>query len=218
MALCAACQAAHRARSCAGSTNQVQLPRDFKRVVSCAYASERKCIIFVPWPQYKWAEGRVSASQAPVSTPEQACAISRKPVSEFRMKRIGIERREIFRCAQKDRRGGRFPGVLPQKYLTIQPPIHPVSQRCLRSPTWPGRLRSGALRAGRLDGRIQATYFRDRTLVSCPKNTSPFSRRFIPSRSVAFARRPGQVACALAPCEPGDSAAEFRQLISGTEH
>ena len=56
--------------------------------------------------------------------------------------------------------------VLSQKYLTILPPIHPVSQRCLRSPTWPGRLRSGALRDGRLDGRIQATYFRDRTLVA----------------------------------------------------
>ncbi len=27
-----------------------------------------------------------------------------------------------------------------------------------------------------------------------------------------------QVACARAPCEPGDSAVEFRQLISGTEH
>ena len=54
--------------------------------------------------------------------------------------------------------------------------------------------------------------------VSCPKNTSPFYRRFIPSRSVAFARRPGQVASALAPCEPGDSTAEFRQLIFGTEH
>ena len=56
------------------------------------------------------------------------------------------------------------PGVLSQKYLTILPQIHPVSQRCHRSPTVPGRLRSGALRAGRLCGRILATYFRDRTL------------------------------------------------------
>ena len=32
----------------------------------------------------------------------------------------------------------RYP-VLSQKYLTIRPPIHPVSQRCLRSPTCPGR-------------------------------------------------------------------------------
>ena len=34
-------------------------------------------------------------------------------------------------------------GVLSQKYLTILPPIHPVSQRWPRSPTWP---RSPALR------------------------------------------------------------------------
>ncbi len=54
--------------------------------------------------------------------------------------------------------------------------------------------------------------------VSCHRNTSPFFRRFIPPRGVAIARRPCQVACAPAPCEPGDSAAEFRQLISGTEH
>ncbi len=69
---------------------------------------------------------------------------------------------------------------LPQKYLTILQPIHPVSLRCLRSQTLAGRLRSGALRAGRLDGRIQVTYFRDRTLEPIPPcRRNPMHRKIL---------------------------------------
>ena len=52
----------------------------------------------------------------------------------------------------------------------------------------------------------------------CPGNISPFFRRFIPSRYVAFARRPCAGRLAQAPRQPGDSTAELRQSISGTEH
>ncbi len=55
-------------------------------------------------------------------------------------------------------------------------------------------------------------------LVSRPRNMLPFIRRFIPSRCVAFARRPCPGRLSQAPCQPGDSAAEFRQSIFGTEH
>ena len=57
-----------------------------------------------------------------------------------------------------------------------------------------------------------------RLLLPCPRNMSPFFRRFIPSRCVPFSRRPFAGRLAQAPCEPGDSAAEFRRSISGTEH
>ncbi len=70
--------------------------------------------------------------------------------------------------------------------------------------------------------------------VSYPKITSPFFRlpaqrtalqagSFIPSPDVACAELVevpslADRARSLAPCEPGDSAAEFRRLISVTEH
>ena len=55
-------------------------------------------------------------------------------------------------------------------------------------------------------------------VVSRPGNMLPFIHRFIPSGCVAFARRPCPGRLAQAPCQPGDSSAEFRQSISGPEH
>ena len=67
--------------------------------------------------------------------------------------------------------------VPSQKYVDILPPIHPCSRRGtellefgfvperLRSPYPTDTTRSGALRAGRLGGRILSTYFRDGTLA-----------------------------------------------------
>ena len=55
-------------------------------------------------------------------------------------------------------------------------------------------------------------------LVSRPGNMLPFIHRFIPSGCVALARRPCPGRLAQAPCQPGDSAAEFWQSIFGTEH
>ena len=46
----------------------------------------------------------------------------------------------------------------------------------------------------------------------------PFIRRSIPSGCVALSRRPCPGRLAQTPCHPGDSAAELRQSISGTEH
>ena len=65
------------------------------------------------------------------------------------------------------------PGVLSQKFLTIRPPIHPVSLKrghraCRRRRP---ELVEG-MRAGRLCGQIQASYFRDRTLACLPDTSS----------------------------------------------
>ena len=66
-----------------------------------------------------------------------------------------------------------------------------------------GRLRSGALRDGRLGGRIQATYFRDRTLGR------PGTRSGIPRQRFGYNIKDGnRKRQAYRPCpRPGDTAA-----------
>lgn len=62
-----------------------------------------------------------------------------------------------------------------------------------------------------IGGLSHWTRILDSQSVSCPENSLPFDRRFIPSRYVACAEPVGG-------CEPGDLAVEIRPRISGTEH
>ena len=143
----------------------VTFPEGFRR--KNPYRTENKCQTFLGFSESSFAflPNREHSTIGPIFMPIIKMALPFYAVDTFNLIAGALQRRQ-------QRFVEAWAELHQEEILSCPENFSPLSRRFIPSRSvafarrpCPGRLRSGALRAGRLDGRIQATYFRDRTLL-----------------------------------------------------